>query len=106
MGDNMTNYTSSLTCFYWVLVNAYLVLGLPSPFSYDIAWLSSWFAILTSCRWMLMYSAKSQGNCEGLSLWRSQSMWLINAPGQIMAMIQGTKAAFDILVWQVDKSWW
>eukprot|EP00927_Polykrikos_kofoidii_P027055 TRINITY_DN23948_c0_g1_i1.p1 TRINITY_DN23948_c0_g1~~TRINITY_DN23948_c0_g1_i1.p1 ORF type:complete len:1396 (+),score=196.49 TRINITY_DN23948_c0_g1_i1:73-4260(+) len=104
--DNMVNYTSSLTCFYWVLVNVYLVLGFESPFRFDIAWLCVWFSLLTACRWSLLYSAKSQGNCEGLSLWRSQALWLLNAPGQVMAMLQGTKAAYDIVVRSVDKSWW
>jgi endoglucanase len=106
MYDNMTNYISSTTCFYWVFVNVYLVTGSRSPFHFDIGWLCVWFSLMTACRWMLLYSAKSQGNCEGLSLWRSQALWLLNAPGQIMAMLQGTKAAYDILVRSVDKSWW
>eukprot|EP00928_Gymnodinium_smaydae_P036947 TRINITY_DN25737_c0_g1_i1.p1 TRINITY_DN25737_c0_g1~~TRINITY_DN25737_c0_g1_i1.p1 ORF type:complete len:1396 (+),score=159.09 TRINITY_DN25737_c0_g1_i1:31-4218(+) len=106
MYDNMTNYWSSTTCFYWVFVNVYLALGFASPFRFDIAWLCVWFALLTACRWTLLYSAKCQGNCPGLSLWRSQALWLLNAPLQVMAMVQGTKAAYDILVRSVDKSWW
>merc|ERR1712110_162737 len=56
--------------------------------------------------WALLYQAKRQGNAENMSLWRSQQAYMIGAPLQVMAVIQGTHAAYNILRKNADKSAW
>merc|ERR1719410_251614 len=104
--DNLTSFTNAPTLFYWVSLNVYMLLGFESPFRYNAFDLTIWFFLQTLVRWSLMYSAKMQGNVGELSIWRTQQAALINAPNQVFAMFQGTKAAYDIMRHEVDKSWW
>jgi len=110
MYDNVTNYSGSITCFYWIFLSMYLtflpLVGQEHAFHFDVGELCIGFFLCTSCRWMFLYSAKKQGSAPDLCMWRATAMFIINAPGQLGACVQGALAAISILGYGVDKSWW
>jgi len=84
----------------------YMVLGLETPFKYNTFDLLIWLFLLNVVRWGLLYDLKMQSYVDELSIWRSHQRYLVSAPLQVYAMFQGTKAAYDIMRREVDKSWW
>jgi len=104
--DNMTNYVAGQCGIFWMFLSVYVALGFESPFTYNSFDLVCWFFFMTLARWGLFYGAKMQGSASSFAIWRSQQAYVIGCPNQIFAMIQGTKAAWDIMRHEVDKSWW
>mmetsp|Transcript_75524 Transcript_75524/g.233653 ORF Transcript_75524/g.233653 Transcript_75524/m.233653 type:complete len:684 (+) Transcript_75524:1181-3232(+) len=103
--DNLTYWTNALAAFFWVALSIYMVLGFESPFNYQLFDLIAWILAQRVFVWVMIYS-KEHISLEQLSLWRSQQAYMVGAPLQIFAMIQGTYAAWQILSKEVDKSWW
>jgi len=106
MYDNLTYWTNCSAALFWFALNVWLVCGQKSPFEYQIFDFMLWFLILRLISWGLLYTAKSAGNCDEMNIWRSQQAYICGAPLQVYAFFQGTKAAWDIIRKDVDKSWW
>jgi len=104
--DNLTSFLNAPTVFYWIGLNVYMVLGFETPFKYNTFDLLIWLLLLNIVRWGLMYAVKKQSYDDELSIWRSHQRYIVSAPLQVFAMLQGTKAAYDIMRREVDKSWW
>merc|ERR1712093_712098 len=54
----------------------------------------------------MQWRLKSVGNCDEMSIWRSQQMFFVAAPLQLMSLCQGTAAAWGIKKHGLDKSFW
>jgi len=106
MFENSTYFWSSPTVFFWVGLSAYMIIFNASPFHFRVVdWMTIALAIMV-CKYVMQQRMKSLGNCDEMSIWRSQQMFFVGGPLHVMSLCQGTKAAYKIYREHIDKSFW
>merc|ERR1712079_294475 len=92
--------------FFWVGLSAYMIIWNAAPFHFRVV---DWMILaicITLCRYVMQQRMRSVGNCDEMSIWRSQQMFFVGGPLHVMSLCQGTKAAFKIWAEDIDKSFW
>jgi len=75
-----------------------------APFNFRVEdWMVMALVIMGS-KYIMQQRMKTLGQCDEHSIWKSQQMFFVGGPLQIMSLLQGTNAAVQIGR-KVDKSW-
>jgi hypothetical protein len=106
MWDNCSYWLTSWTLFVWVGLSAYMLILNKTPFTFDVTTFCLFTLTLKSFAYIMQQRMKFAGNCDEMSIWRSQQMFFVASPLHILSFLQGTSAAYGIWKHNIDKSFW
>merc|ERR1711953_748141 len=102
----MGYFWTSCAIFFWLSLTMFMVVGHHPPLMFN----ANHFMIFVLCikitEHSMLQTYKALGECNELSIWRSQQSYTICAPLHIMSIVQGTMAAWGIGFKRLDKSFW
>jgi hypothetical protein len=106
MFENSTYFWSSWTVLVWVGLSAEMVITNSTPFHYEVFEWMIFALAMQGSKYIMQQRMKNAGNCDEMSIWRSQQMFFVGAPLHLMSLCQGTVAAWGIHKHGLDKSFW
>jgi hypothetical protein len=104
--ENITYFWTTVSTFFWFILDLWMVLGNALPFNYEINEFMKLVLFMKISETAMVQTYKNRGGCTELSIWRSQQSFTIMAPLHIMSIFQGTAAALSIWWNREDKSFW
>jgi hypothetical protein len=106
MYENITYFWTSCSMFFWMALTLFMITGMTPPLMFNVTHFMMFILCINVTQHCMIDYYKSMGGCNELSIWRSQQSYTISAPLYIMAIIQGTTAAWGIAWRRLDKSFW
>lgn len=106
MAENITYFWTSCSMFFWLGLMLYMILGQDPPLMFNVTHFMFFILIINITQHGMIRSFMSLGECTELSLWRAQQMYTVAAPLYIMAILEGTWAAWGIAWKNQDLSAW
>jgi hypothetical protein len=77
-----------------------------TPFTFDVKTFCLFTLTIKVFAYIMQQRLKFAGNCDEMSIWRSQQMFFVASPLHLLSFLQGTSAAYGIWKNNIDKSFW
>jgi hypothetical protein len=106
MFENISYFWTSCSMFFWMALTLFMITGMTPPLMFNVTHFMMFIFCINLTQHSMIDYYKVLGDCNELSIWRSQQSYTISTPLYIMAIIQGTKAAWGIAWRRLDKSFW
>jgi len=106
MMENISYWLTSCSIFFWMSLTLYMVISKDPPLMFNVTHFMLFIIAINIANHSMINVYKSMGECDEISLWRSQQAYTLAAPIYVMAIIKGTTASAGIIFKKLDKSWW
>lgn len=106
MMENISYWLTSCSIFFWLSLTLYMVVSKDPPLMFNVTHFMLFIIAINVANHSMINVYKDMGECDEISLWRSQQAYTLAAPIYVMAIIKGTSAAMGIIFKKLDKSWW
>jgi len=106
MMENISYWLTSCSIFFWTSLTLYMILGNDPPLMFNVTHFMLFVLAMNIANHCMINEYKHMGDCDELSIWRSQQTYTLAAPLYIMAIVRGTVAAWGIITKRLDKSFW
>jgi hypothetical protein len=106
MFENITYFWTSCSMFFWFALTLFMITGMDPPLRVNVTHFMLFILTMNITQHSMINHYKSLGECDEISIWRSHQSYTISTPLYIMAILQGTKAAWGIAWNSLDKSFW
>jgi hypothetical protein len=106
MFENISYFWTSCSMFFWFALTLFMVIGMDPPLMFNVTHFMLFIFAINVIQHTMLDQYKVMGECTELAIWRSQQSYAISTPLYIMAIVQGTAAAWGIAWRGMDKSFW
>jgi len=106
MMENISYWLTSCSIFFWTSLTLFMIVGAEPPLMFNVTHFMLFILAINITQHSMLNEYKYMGECDEISIWRSQQSYTLAAPMYIMAIVRGTAAAWGIIWKRLDKSFW
>jgi hypothetical protein len=106
MMENISYWLTSCSIFFWTSLTLYMIIGMDPPLMFNVTHFMLFIFAINVTNHCMINEYKYLGDCDELSIWRSQQTYTCAAPLYILAIMRGSTSAWGIIWRRLDKSFW
>jgi len=106
MMENISYWLTSCSIFFWLSLTLFMILFQDPPLMFNVTHFMLFILAINIIQHSMLNEYKALGDCDEISIWRSQQSYTLAAPLYVMAIVRGTASAWGIIWRRLDKSFW